>query len=197
MKPLRLRPLHQSRAEALASALERHDEEPALRDLAQELRALLTPREMPKRERVVRRVVRAVSGLVRWSTKKLRLFLWARAEGHCDNGACDIRITWGSFHLDHYLGRARAPQSPENCWALCWRCHERKHAADPSRHYWHEVFLLHLEVHGLGCSETAKGIRDELAAEEKLLEAQRHAALAVSTAGDLVERARRAEGAAS
>lgn len=143
-----------------------------------------------------------------WSTKKLRLAVWERSEGYCENPACGRRIRWETFDLDHYVGRARAPQSPENTWALCWAlsadeserglvgCHRLKHAGKPSRLHWHRVFLLHLEQHGFGRSETAKAIRDELAAKEQLQEAQRHAALAVSSAENMAERARRAEGAA-
>lgn len=137
-----------------------------------------------------------------WGTKALRLAVWQRSEGYCENADCGRRITWETFDLDHYQGKARAPQSPENAWALCSRkstmsiaCHERKHGAAPSRKYWHRVFLLHLEQHGFGRSETARAIRDELAAEEQLAKAQEHSARAVTAAEDLAERARRAEGA--
>lgn len=206
-KPLHLPPLFPARAEALAKACERNDHEPALRDLAQDLQKLLKstkarrPSKLPRASKSRRGAPgwKQLGATVRgpWPTKLLRLAVWERSEGRCENPACGKRVTWDSFDLDHYVGRARAPQSPENTWALCQACHELKHAAKPGRLHWHRVFLLHSEQHGFGSSETARSIRDELAAEEQLQEAQRHAALAVSSAEDLAERARRAEGAAS
>lgn len=219
MKPLRLPALSPRRALALAGACARHDEEPELRDLAQELRGLLDranrrepprPSKLPPAPKKARGITwKQLGATVQgpWPTELLRQAVWERSEGRCENPACGRRIRWETFDLDHYTGRgkARPPQSPENTWALCssrtgafagW-CHQQKHAAKPSRLHWHRVFLLHMEQHGFGSSETAKGIRDELAAEEQLREAQRHAALAVEQAQDVSERARRAEGAAS
>lgn len=136
-----------------------------------------------------------------WGTKALRWEVWERSGGRCECG-CGRRITWDGglkFNMDHFLGRARAPQSPENCWALARDCDTRRTLNQPDREHWLQVFLLHLEQHGFGSSETAKGIRDELASAEALREAQRHAARAaaqaVETVEDLADRAQRAEGA--
>lgn len=192
MKPLRLRPLHQARAEALSAACERNDHEPELRGLRQELEGLLAkarrhaPARAPKLPPAP--TLKTASGA--WGTKALRAALWVRSEGRCECG-CRRRIALyagargggdRAAHMDHYLGRARAPQTPETCWLIHPDCHGDKHAANPSRRYWHQRFLLHLEAHGFGASETAKGIRDELAAEEQLQEAQRHAARAGTSA---------------
>ena len=130
-----------------------------------------------------------------WSTKQLRAAVFERSEGRCENDDCGTRITPATMDLDHYLGRARAPQLPENCWALCMSCHRRKHAGDPSRVYWLEVFLQHLGGHGFAASATARKVGAKLDAEKLLAEAEALRAGAVSTAEDLAERARRAEGA--
>lgn len=198
MKPLRLPPLFPARAEALAAACERNDHESELRALAQDLRKLLKPREkkLPRLQTFRRRLVRHLEGVVRWTTKKLRLAVWTRSEGFCENADCGARITWSEFDLDHYLGRARAPQQPENTWALCQTCHDRKHAGAPSRVYWHRTFLRHLDQHGFGRSETGSKVRAQLEGEELIAKAAEISARAVSGAEDLAGRARRAEGAA-
>jgi 5-methylcytosine-specific restriction endonuclease McrA len=114
-----------------------------------------------------------------WPTPKLRRTVWERSEGRCENPYCRRRITWGAFDLDHFRGRARAPQLPENTWALCSDkdepgvgCHQMKHAAKPSRQHWLNTFLLHLKAHGFGESETARKVLAELEGEELIERAQ-------------------------
>lgn len=193
-KPLRLPPLHPVRAEALAKACERNDHEPELRTLAQDLKQLLKPTTKARRPSKLPKVPRPAPASGTWGTRALRWAVWQRSEGRCECG-CKRRISWAGsfkFNMDHFLGRGqgRPSQSPENTWALSGDCDVAKTTNKPSRKHWLRVFLLHLEQHGFGSSETAKGIRDELAAEELLAEAARASARAVTAAEDLAERAK-------
>jgi hypothetical protein len=106
-----------------------------------------------------------------WPTRKLWDTLWARAEGRCEC-PCRRRITRETAELDHFLGRARAPQTPETCWLLSEHCHANKHAGAPTRGYWLRLYLEHLQSHGFGDSATAQKLRAELESE-KLIEQAR------------------------
>lgn len=108
-----------------------------------------------------------------WPTPKLRETVWKRSEGRCENPACGRQVSWNSFHLDHFLGRGKAAQLPENTWALCGgvrgftepeSCHVRKHAGDPSRLYWLEQFLEFAGRRFAGSPTVAK-VEAEIAAE--------------------------------
>lgn len=138
--------LAQHDAEASAAHL-RKTRSPGLRHLLAALEAGLQ-RPARRKEKAAtlglpaRRPPRAAS----WATRKLRRAVWERSEGQCENDECLARITWTTFELDHFLGRARAPQKPENCWALCGDCHRKKHAGEPSRLWWLEKFLAFIRV---------------------------------------------------
>jgi hypothetical protein len=106
-----------------------------------------------------------------WPTKKLWNTLWARSEGRCEC-PCRRRLTRETAELDHFLGRARAPQTPETCWLLSEHCHANKHAGAPTRGYWLRLYLEHLQSHGFGDSATAQKLRAELESE-KLIEQAR------------------------
>jgi len=140
---------------AIASALQQLEEK-TKRKIARK-RALDLPRPAPK-----------TTGA--WATPMLRRVVFDRASsiggvGRCENGDCTARIYWSSFHLDHFLGKAKAPQKPENCWALCRPCHDKKHAGEPSRAWWLEMFLAFLGHHGFKDSETAREVEGQLQAE--------------------------------
>lgn len=67
--------------------------------------------------------------------KKIRAAVFKRASNCCEN--CGQWVTEESGHLDHMLGRAKAPESVENCWALCVRCDTARTANDPSGTHWY------------------------------------------------------------
>ncbi|HET9554313.1 MAG TPA: hypothetical protein VFP50_15230 [Anaeromyxobacteraceae bacterium] len=149
---------------------------------------------MPRREVAE---LKPASG--QWGTKALRAALWTRAEGRCECGCGRSLITFATAEMDHFWGRAKAPQTPETCWLLARECHRRKTDNIPSRTHWLNLFLWHLESHGFGRSDSARRARAVLEAEEQLEAAEqrrvREAERAVEQAEDLAERARRAEGA--
>lgn len=173
MKLLRL-DLFPSEASEVLEACQRQDQEPALRWLAQELERqqrrcakLATPNPLKPKVKRPNGSWRRPAGK-RWGSKALRQVVWERSEGRCENSSCNARITWATFELDHFLGRARAPQRPENCWALCGTCHDRKHAGEPSRGWWLSCFHVHLIDHGFAKSETARKVVNALEAERLL-----------------------------
>lgn len=80
------------------------------------------------------------------STKKLRALVFARANGLCECG-CE-RALGDSGHLDHFFGRAKAPATVENCWALSLACDDAKTNNKPSAVMWCDRFYLHSILHG-------------------------------------------------
>jgi hypothetical protein len=80
------------------------------------------------------------------ATKKLRATVFARAKGRCECG-CG-RHLGESGHLDHAFGRAKAPESERNCWALALVCDDAKTANRPSAAHWCDRFYLHAIKHG-------------------------------------------------
>ena len=141
---------------AISSALQQLKDK-AERKVARK-RALKLPTPAPKK-----------SGA--WPTLKLRRAVFERSEGRCESPRCRRRIRWHTFDLDHFLGRGKAEQCPENTWALCNfhldgpACHQMKHAGRPSRAWWLEVFLEFLRAHGFGESDTAREVDGQLQAE--------------------------------
>lgn len=77
--------------------------------------------------------------------KALRAAVFARAGGFCES--CGI-AHGESGHLDHFFGRAKAPETIENCWALCLKCDHEKTTNDPSSAAWCDRFYLHAVKHG-------------------------------------------------
>ncbi len=79
------------------------------------------------------------------STKRLRATVFVRADGACE--ACGRHITEESGHLDHFFGRAKAPEAVSNCWALCLTCDVAKTANEPTAAFWLIAFIDHAEKH--------------------------------------------------
>lgn len=67
--------------------------------------------------------------------KEIRRQVFERAAGRCECG-CGRAITPDSGHLDHFFGRAKAPETVENCWALHPICDEAKTSNRPNATYW-------------------------------------------------------------
>lgn len=154
-------------ARELVAAQAKLDHLPAWRSLVQQLQKLLHPApaaESPFGPKVKARP-RLKTGA--WGTKRLRREVWARSEGRCEC-PCRKRITWETFELDHFVGRARAPQTPENTWALHSDCHRLKHAGEPTRRFWLRLFLEHLEAHGFGQAPAARKVEAELLADQMI-----------------------------
>lgn len=175
MSALTLKIRHRT-ARDLMAPLKEHDEVPAFRELLQVLERALGPEasdteQHSRPERSFTGVrTRAPRPRGTTATRTLREQIWLRSEGRCECG-CRTRITWNGFELDHFLGRARAAESPENCWALATDCHRAKHGGvggDPNRVRWLWLFFLHLQAHGFGLSPTAERVGAELEAAELL-----------------------------
>ena len=81
--------------------------------------------------------------------KRLRAACFARARGKCEAG-CGRFITEESGHLDHFFGRAKQPESPENCWALCLTCDEAKTVNRPDARTWLLAFMRFCDLYGYG-----------------------------------------------
>lgn len=79
-----------------------------------------------------------------------------RANGRCENCGRSFN-RFDRAELDHFWGRAKAPETTATTWLLCSHCHRQKTDEHPSRAYWIEVFLVHLERH-----EHAEGFGDQI-----------------------------------
>lgn len=91
------------------------------------------------------------------STAAIRSQVMVRAAGRCECG-CG-RALDETAQMDHAFGRAKAPQSIENCWALTLRCHADKTSNRPSAHHWLEKFIRH--ARGLGPDYDGVAVRAE------------------------------------
>lgn len=81
----------------------------------------------------------------RRSTSKLWDRLMERSGGRCECG-CGQRFDSsleGRPTMDHWRGRARAPENEETCWLLRWGCHDQKTRWRPSRTWWTAQWVKH------------------------------------------------------
>lgn len=93
------------------------------------------PHQVPKR-----RKVQAMS------RREIRAQCMERADGHCEK--CGRAFTMASApQMDHFRGRAKVPESVENCWMLCFGCNREKTDNVPNARHWAEAFLQHAERH--------------------------------------------------
>lgn len=88
----------------------------------------------------------------------VRQAVLTRARGFCEC-QCGTRVPPGE--VDHFMGRAKAKESIENCWVLTVACHLRKTRNEPSAAEWLRKFIAHTERHGY--------TEARLAAQHKLL----------------------------
>lgn len=80
-----------------------------------------------------------------WVTRKIRRAVYARSGTRCENPAC----TWTSPPtVDHFYGKANAPETVETCWVLCARCHREKTDSKPNRKTWLLRFRGHCVRYG-------------------------------------------------
>ena len=52
--------------------------------------------------------------------------------------------------MDHFFGRAKQPESVENCWAPCLECHKAKTANRPDARTWLTAFMRFADCYGYG-----------------------------------------------
>lgn len=74
--------------------------------------------------------------------KEVREDVFRRAENLCECG-CGRGITEATGHLDHFWGRAKAPEDVTTCWALHPECDAKKTTNKPTRREWLEKWARH------------------------------------------------------
>lgn len=89
--------------------------------------------------------------------KRLRAAVFLRASDACES--CGRYIDFASGRLDHFFGRAKAKESPANCWALCVDCDSRKTANAPSAACWLGQFILHATRYGYAAEAERAGAK--------------------------------------
>jgi len=82
-------------------------------------------------------------------TSAIRDAVMARSRGRCECGCGQVLGQFGDGQLDHFWGRAKAPQSTQNCWMLAETCHRLKTLNKPSAESWLRDFIRHCERHSL------------------------------------------------
>lgn len=80
--------------------------------------------------------------------KNIRKAVFRRAQGVCEFCSRSLGADDERGHLDHFRGRAKVPESVENCVALCLQCDARKTANSPSAAYWVDKYERHCTLHG-------------------------------------------------
>ncbi len=95
------------------------------------------------------------------ATGRIRAAVVERANGFCECG-CGAPVSEEFGEMDHAFGRARVPQSVENCWFLAPRCHRQKTDNFPSAMWWVEDFRRHCQRHGYGEQEHRCEVRLEV-----------------------------------
>lgn len=85
-----------------------------------------------------------------------------RAAGRCES--CGLPFGIGLTdrpECDHFFGRAKAPETVENCWLIHSRCHRDKSDNFPTAAVWLLRFANHCLKHQY--TEAAQRARDKLA----------------------------------
>jgi hypothetical protein len=93
-----------------------------------------------KRDRVARRVARR--RVQAQDLLDIRAYCMIREMNTCAYFECNERAT----DLDHFWGRAKAKQSPTNCWVLCRKHHRMKTENYPTRFHWLVQFWAHAKA---------------------------------------------------
>lgn len=79
------------------------------------------------------------------STSKLWDRLMERSGGKCEcgcGGSFDSSLE-GKPTMDHWHGRAKAPENEKTCWLIRWGCHDQKTRWRPSRTWWTAQWVKH------------------------------------------------------
>ena len=50
--------------------------------------------------------------------------------------------------MDHFFGRAKQPESVENCWFICLTCHDNKTNNRPDARTWLLAFMRFADHYG-------------------------------------------------
>lgn len=80
-------------------------------------------------------------------TERVREAVCTRADGLCES--CRDPLTEADpGELDHFFGRGKVQQRPENCWLLHRGCHRKKTNNEPSAAWWLEQFIQHCDRYG-------------------------------------------------
>lgn len=107
---------------------------------------------VPSKYRAVsRKAKRATQTEKNASTSEIRRAVFARANWQCEARPFAVegmRCLERAEHLDHFFSRGRVPQSVENCWGLCSRCHLAKTDNRPGADFWLHAFIRHCERYG-------------------------------------------------
>jgi 5-methylcytosine-specific restriction endonuclease McrA len=74
----------------------------------------------------------------------VRSLLVHRAQGACE--ACGNEDD--GLQMDHFWGRAKAPEQEDTCWLLCFHCHDLKTRNHPGAAYWLSLFIEHSGRYG-------------------------------------------------
>lgn len=72
----------------------------------------------------------------------VREAVFSRARGGCELPGCGKN----AVHLDHFFGRAKAPEEVEFCWALCLDHDEAKTRSRGGAQFWNSAFIRHCEA---------------------------------------------------
>lgn len=103
----------------------------------------------PKRSIKLAKVRRTSKRLTK-KEETAKVYSWVenRAAGKCE--ACGMSFSeLVRPELDHFAGRIRVKQSPDNCWMLGTHCHKQKTLNLPSAEYWLEKFISHCDRWGI------------------------------------------------
>lgn len=84
--------------------------------------------------------------------KEIREAVFERAQYTCE--ACKAAP---ATELDHFRGRAKAPESVANCWALCRPCHRNKTDNVGGRIEWLSIYARHCDTNRVLVEEPLRG----------------------------------------
>lgn len=92
----------------------------------------------------------------------VRRLVFSRSRGKCE--CCGLPMSAGE--LDHFFGRAKAPETVETCWALRSSCHYAKTNNSPTKSTWLLKFIAHCGKYGFA-SAAARAQKDFEWVEQK------------------------------
>jgi hypothetical protein len=121
------------------------DPDPEVSGFIAAIDSALSPRRGVAKKRQQKRAARKTKNI---ATAHIRAEVFARAENQCEAHLPGGRCRGPAAHLDHFWGRAKAPQTIFNCWALCVICDREKTHNRPDADFWVVSFSDHCQGHG-------------------------------------------------